>query len=91
MNNTKQELDSNITIPSTNETKNATNSKKKEVPPAETLLNLCHSLLRFIDRKVVKKYIYPNVAQLPKLLRNKDIKIKINKKSMGILFKRRRN
>ena len=62
-------------IISSNESKNL-NSKKKEQPLQETFLNLCHSLLRFIDRKIVKKYIYPNAAQLPKEKRNKELKIK---------------
>ena len=48
-----------------NESKNS-NSKKKEQPPQETFYNLCHSLLRFINRKIVKKYVFPNAAQLPK-------------------------
>ena len=56
-----------------NESKNS-NSKKKEQPPQETFYNLCQSLLRFINRKIVKKYVFPNVAQLPKEKRGLDLR-----------------
>ena len=49
-------------------------SKKKEVPLNETFYNLCKDLLRFIDRKIIKKYISPNIAQLPKEMRNHENK-----------------
>ena len=49
-------------------------SKKKEIPLNETLSNLCKDLLRFIDRKIIKKFVSPNIAQIPKELRNPDKK-----------------
>ena len=48
--------------------------KKKEIPLNETLSNLCKDLLRFIDRKIIKKFVSPNIAQLPKELRHSDKK-----------------
>ena len=51
------------------------NTKKKEVPLNDTFYNLCKDLLRFIDRKIIKKYISPNIAQLPKEMRNHENKI----------------
>ena len=48
--------------------------KKKELTLQETFYNLCKDLIRYIDRKIVKKYISPNQAQVPKEKRiyNKD-------------------
>ena len=40
--------------------------KKKELTVQETFYNLCKDLIRYIDRKIVKKYISPNQAQVPK-------------------------
>ena len=40
--------------------------KKKELTLQETFYNLCKDLIRYIDRKIVKKYISPNQAQVPK-------------------------
>lgn len=45
---------------------NSSTSKKKELPLNEIFFHLCYDLLRFIDRKIIKKYISPNFAQLPK-------------------------
>lgn len=56
---------------------NSLNSKKKEQPLNETFYNLCKSLLRFIDRKIIKKYVFPNPAQLPKEQRGSE-RISIN-------------
>ena len=52
---------------------------KKKEPLNDTFFNLCKDLLRFIDRKIIKKYISPNVAQIPKEMRNSENK-KENKK-----------
>lgn len=49
-------------------------SKKKEIPIKDTFFHLCYDLLRFIDRKIIKKYISPNNAQLPKDKRNSEKK-----------------
>jgi len=51
---------------------NSSISKKKEIPLQDTFFHLCYDLLRFIDRKIVKKYISPNCAQLPKEKRNPE-------------------
>ena len=51
-------------------------SKKKEQTQQETLYNLCQALLRFINRKIVKKYIFPNEAQLPKEKRGLELRAK---------------
>ena len=51
-------------------------SKKKDQSQQETLYNLCQALLRFINRKIVKKYIFPNEAQLPKEKRGLELKAK---------------
>ena len=40
--------------------------KKKETTIQETFYNLCKDLIRYIDRKIIKKYISPNQAQVPK-------------------------
>ena len=53
---------------------NSSMSKKKEIPIKDTFFHLCYDLLRFIDRKIIKKYISPNNAQLPKEKRNSDKK-----------------
>ena len=47
-------------------------TKKKELTLQETFYNLCKDLIRYIDRKIVKKYIFPNQAQVPKEKRIKD-------------------
>ena len=59
-----------------NESKNS-NSKKKETLH-ETFYNLCQSLLRFINRKIVKKYVFPNAAQLPKEKRGLELRANNN-------------
>ena len=51
-------------------------SKKKDQSQQETLYNLCQALLRFINRKIVKKYIFPNEAQLPKEKRGLELRAK---------------
>ena len=66
---------------------NASNAKKKDQPLHDTLFNLCKDLLRFIDRKVIKKYISPNIAQIPKELRNADIKSENEKKGWTYFYK----
>ena len=66
---------------------NASNAKKKEQPLHDILFNLCKDLLRFIDRKVIKKYISPNIAQIPKELRNADIKSENEKKGWTYFYK----
>ena len=48
-----------------NESKNS-NSKKKEQPPQETFYNLCQSLLRFINRKIVKKICVSKCGSITK-------------------------
>ena len=71
VNNT--EIPSQNTGGNLNDGKNS-NSKKKEQAPKETFYNLCHSLLRFINRRIVKKYVFPNEAQLPKERRGLDLR-----------------
>ena len=51
---------------------NSSTSKKKEIPIKDIFFHLCYDLLRFIERKIVKKYIYPNCAQVPKEKRNPE-------------------
>ena len=51
---------------------NSSTSKKKELPLNEIFFHLCYDLLRFIDRKIIKKYIFPNCAQLPKERRSPE-------------------
>ena len=41
-------------------------SKNKELTLQETFYNICKDLMRYIDRKIVKKYVSPNQAQIPK-------------------------
>ena len=53
--------------------------KKKEITVQETFYNLCKDLIRYIDRKIVKKYISPNQAQVPKEKRIKEKKYNDNK------------
>ena len=67
------EIPSQNTGVNLNDGKNS-NSKKKEQAPKETFYNLCHSLLRFINRRIVKKYVFPNEAQLPKERRGLDLR-----------------
>ena len=54
-------------------------SKKKELTLQETFYNLCKDLIRYIDKKIVRKYISPNQAQIPKEKRNIEKKPKDNK------------
>ena len=60
--------------------------KKKEALN-DTFFNLCKDLLRFIDRKIVKKYISPNVAQIPKEMRNSENKTEKENKKWTYFFK----
>ena len=41
-------------------------SKKKELTLQEIFYNLCKDLIRYIDKKIVRKYVSPNPAQIPK-------------------------
>ena len=41
-------------------------TKKKELTLQETFYNLCKDLMRYIDKKIVRKYVSPNEAQIPK-------------------------
>ena len=54
-------------------------SKKKELTLQETFYNLCKDLIRYIDKKIVKKYISPNQAQIPKEKRILEKKYNDNK------------
>ena len=54
-------------------------NKKKELTLQETFYNLCKDLIRYIDRKIIKKYIFPNQAQVPKEKRIKEKKYDDNK------------
>ena len=54
-------------------------SKKKELTLEETFFNLCKDLIRYIDKKIVRKYVSPNQAQIPKEKRNKEIHFIDNK------------
>ena len=54
-------------------------SKKKELTLQETFYNLCKDLIRYIDKKTVRKYISPNQAQIPKEKRNIEKNPKDNK------------
>ena len=62
-------------------------SKKKERPLNDTFFNLCKDLLRFIERKIIKKYISPNVAQLPKEKRSLENKTDTQKKVWTYFYK----
>ena len=53
--------------------------KKKELTLQDTFYNLCKDLIRYIDKKIVKKYISPNQAQIPKEKRVKEKKYDDNK------------
>ena len=60
---------------------------KKKEPLNDTFFNLCKDLLRFIDRKIIKKYISPNVAQIPKEMRNSENKNEKENKKWTYFFK----
>jgi len=45
----------------------------------DTFYNLCKDLIRYIDKKIIKKYISPNQAQVPKEKRIKEKKYNDNK------------
>ena len=60
---------------------------KKKEPLNDTFFNLCKDLLRFIDRKIIKKYISPNVAQIPKEMRHYENKIEKENKKWTYFFK----
>ena len=47
-------------------------NKKKETAVQDTFYNLCKDLIRYIDKKIVKQYISPNQAQVPKEKRIKE-------------------
>ena len=47
-------------------------NKKKETAVQDTFYNLCKDLIRYIDKKIIKKYISPNQAQVPKEKRIKE-------------------
>ena len=47
-------------------------NKKKETVVQDTFYNICKDLIRYIDKKIVKKYISPNQAQVPKEKRIKE-------------------
>ena len=49
-------------------------SKNSNKSQQDTLYSLCQALLRFINRKIVKKYIFPNEAQLPKEKRGLELR-----------------
>ena len=54
-------------------------NKKKETVVQDTFYNICKDLIRYIDKKIVKKYISPNQAQVPKEKRIKEKKYNDNK------------
>ena len=54
-------------------------SKKKELTVQETFYNLCKDLIRYIDKKIVRKYVAPNQAQIPKEKRIKEKQYNDNK------------
>ena len=56
-----------------------TTIKKKELTVQDTFYNLCKDLIKYIDRKIVKKYISPNQAQMPKDKRIQEKKYLDNK------------
>ena len=47
-------------------------NKKKETAVQDTFYNICKDLIRYIDKKIIKKYISPNQAQVPKEKRIKE-------------------
>lgn len=53
---------------------NNINESKSSKSQQDTLYQLCQALLRFINRKIVKKYIFPNEAQLPKEKRGLELR-----------------
>ena len=53
---------------------NNINESKNSKSQQDTLYQLCQALLRFINRKIVKKYIFPNEAQLPKEKRGLELR-----------------
>ena len=53
--------------------------EKKDLSIRETFYNLCKDFMRYLDRKIVKKYIQPNQAQIPK-----DKKMQIKKQDPNI-------
>ena len=61
--------------------------KKKDQPLNDTLYNLCKDLIRFIDRKIIKKYISPNLAQIPKEMRNNEKKTEKEKEKENKVWK----
>lgn len=54
-------------------------TKKKELTLQETFYNLCKDLMRYIDKKIVRKYVSPNEAQIPKEKRINPKKYNDNK------------
>ena len=77
-NNSSQSTNTNIlqgqTNPSLNSNINNINESKNSKSQQDTLYQLCQALLRFINRKIVKKYIFPNEAQLPKEKRGLELR-----------------
>ena len=77
-NNSSQNPNTNIlqgqTNPSLNSNINNINESKNSKSQQDTLYQLCQALLRFINRKIVKKYIFPNEAQLPKEKRGLELR-----------------
>ena len=77
-NNSSQNSNTNIiqgqTNPSLNSNINNINESKNSKSQQDTLYQLCQALLRFINRKIVKKYIFPNEAQLPKEKRGLELR-----------------
>ena len=77
-NNSSQNTNTNIiqgqTNPSLNSNINNINESKNSKSQQDTLYQLCQALLRFINRKIVKKYIFPNEAQLPKEKRGLELR-----------------
>ena len=59
------------------------NLSKKDTSIRETFYNLCKSLMRYLDRRIVKKYIQPNQAQIPK---NKKIQKKNRDPNVWVYF-----
>ena len=77
-NNSSQNTNTNIlqgqTNPSLNSNINNINESKNSKSQQDTLYQLCQALLRFINRKIVKKYIFPNEVQLPKEKRGLELR-----------------
>jgi len=53
--------------------------KKKEQPNKDIFYNICKDLMRYIDKKIINKYISPNEAQIPKEKRMQGKKYNDNK------------